>query len=76
MIRLEDRDMKSGTMDRRKSRYDGIIGFISERKRNLMTELTTVVQTTVVLGTIKSRYNSASTNPFTYTKDGRGKYRV
>lgn len=36
-----------------------------------MTELTTVVQTTVVPGTIKFRYNSASTNPFTYTKDGR-----
>lgn len=39
--------MKSGTMDRRKSRYDGIIGFISERKRNLMTELTTVVPGTI-----------------------------
>ena len=31
----EDRDMKSGTMDRRRSWYDGIIGFISER--NLTT---------------------------------------
>lgn len=27
--------------------------------------------TTVVPGTIKFQYNSASTNPFTYTKDGR-----
>ena len=30
MIRPEDRDMKSGTMDRRKSRYDGIIWFIQK----------------------------------------------
>ena len=35
MIQPEDRDMKSGTMDRRRSWYDGIIGFISER--NLTT---------------------------------------
>lgn len=39
--------MKSGIMDRRRLRYDGIIGFISERKRNLMTELTTVVPGTI-----------------------------
>lgn len=30
MIQPEDRDMKSGIMDRRRLRYDGIIGFIQK----------------------------------------------
>lgn len=45
MIQPEDRDMKSGIMDRMRLWHDGIIGFIP--KRNLMTELTTVVPGTI-----------------------------
>ena len=45
--------MKSGIMDRRRLWHDGIMGFIPERKRNLMTELTTVVP-----GTINRFYKS------------------
>ena len=46
--------MKSGIMDRRRLWHDGIMGFIPERKRNLMTELTTVVPGTNVVNLVST----------------------